>query len=392
MKIFAITYKDGKIACTYKIHDHCDLFRRLEQWGHTFITQPDSDPYYIFFLHGTRWSTVDQSPEACQLLDQFKKDLQSKHATLVILSMESCGILKTANNGFGNPTQWVKNSSDFFDIPVGDIIYSDTGFRIEHALKAKGIKAFWFDWFQNYITPDPLVSDAARRSIIDRTQRSKKFLYFGGVSLHRSHRLEFLTRVDEQCQFRSISYYSNAPGSFYDCRANQVVYVPGKVLDLPEINQLNARITNNTGKTLYHEFHLDSYINVVANSYFAFNPGRLELNEKLYKPMLCMQPFINLGEVGTLQALRSLGYKTFDRWFDEKYDTLGDEQERMEAVLAEVTRLSQMSNSELNDMLVDMLPVLEHNYNLVSERYHTDQGFHDFVSRLEEYRNLIISG
>ena len=64
----------------------------------------------------------------------------------------------------------------------------------------------------------------------------------------------------------------------------------------------------------------------------------------------------------------------------------------MEAVLAEVTRISNMSDSELSDMLIDMLPTLEHNARLVTERYYSDQGFHDFVAKIEAYRNLIISG
>lgn len=393
MKILSLASEKGKLVPIKELYDHCDFFKKLEEWGHSFISKPTADPYYIFLRisHGNPWAQ-DTTPESQILFDQIRKDLQSKHAVLVILNVESFGVIKSVLNGNSCPPLWVQYNASFFDIPASNIIYSDAGFSIEQGMKSKGIKAIWLDWFQNYIIPDPFISSSARQSILDKSPRSKKFIYFGGTSANRPHRLEFITKAIAQCGFKENAYYSNAPGSYYDSSKNALVNVPGKVLDLPEIDDKRRRISNLIGKTLFPAFHADSYVNIIANSYFSYDPGRLELNEKVHKPMHCMQPFINLGEVGTLKALKSLGYKTFDKWFDESYDQLIDEQERMEAVLSEVTRIGNMSNDELNDMLVDMLPVLEHNCALVTERYYSDQGFRDFVAKLEAYRNLIISG
>ena len=161
---------------------------------------------------------------------------------------------------------------------------------------------------------------------------------------------------------------------------------------MPHLDHPTKKMPNIHSKTIVPEFHAESYVNIIANTHFSYDPGRMELNEKVYKPMHCLQPFINVGEVGTLKALRELGYQTFGQWFNESYDSIIDDEERMEAILLEVTRIGQMSKIELNDMLVDMLPVLEHNCALVTDRYYQDSGFHNFVAKLESYRNLIISG
>ena len=391
MNILSLCTENGRITPNHQFHDHCELFSRLEEWGHNFLNEPSAEPYYVFVRvdHGNFWER-DTSPEGKALTARIKKDVLSKHAIVAIIEVDSFGVKPDAR--IPQTTGWVKNFAKFFNITVGDIIYVDAGYNIEHGMRRYGIKAFWLDWFQNYIIPDPYLTASMRQSIIDKHPRSKKFLYFGGTSRLRDHRLEFLEKAADRCNFRDIAHYSNAPGSYYDRNKNKLVRVPAKVLDLPEINHPGRQISNAIGKTIYHAFHADSYVNVVANSYFTFDPGRVELNEKLHKPMHCLQPFINLGEFGTLKALQELGYKTFGHWFDESYDTMLDEEERMEAVLAEVTRISNMSDSELSDMLIDMLPTLEHNARLVTERYYSDQGFHDFVAKIEAYRNLIISG
>lgn len=388
MNILSLCLVGGKLTTEYfNPATECELFNRLEEWGHNLKYTPSTEPYYvvIHLNHGNFWRR-DTSPEGQSLINRLIVDIQSKHATLVIFGLDSYGMNKE------NGLSWVKHSAEFFNIPVGDIIYADAGYHIEIGMKRHGIKAIWVDWFQNLMKPDTDITDTARQLIIDRRPRSKKFVYFGGISWHRSHRLEFLTKAIKRCNFNEIAYYSNAPGSYYDYETNSKIHVPAKVLDLPELNHPKRRIVNRVAAAITPEFHNDSYVNVIANSYFSYDPGRLELNEKMYKPMYCLQPFINVGEVGTLKALRELGYQTFGQWFNESYDSLMDDEQRMEAVVSEVNRIGQMSDSALNDMLVDMLPVLEHNCALVTERYYSDQGFHDFVAKLESHRNLIISG
>ena len=99
-------------------------------------------------------------------------------------------------------------------------------------------------------------------------------------------------------------------------------------------------------------------------SFFHFSHDLFEINEKLWKPIVNLQPFIILGQPKTLNYLKNIGYKTFDKWIDESYDDILDDENRLQSIIQETKRLSKLSKSQLSDMLVDMHDVLIYNYNL----------------------------
>ena len=45
------------------------------------------------------------------------------------------------------------------------------------------------------------------------------------------------------------------------------------------------------------------------------------------------KPFVINGDKGTLKYLHSIGFKTFDKWWDESYDEIKDGWERFDAIL-----------------------------------------------------------
>ena len=63
--------------------------------------------------------------------------------------------------------------------------------------------------------------------------------------------------------------------------------------------------------------------------------------------------------------MRKLGFKTFDRWWDESYDTIENGWDRFHSILRLVKNLSKKSNQELLEMYVEMKDVLQHNINLI---------------------------
>ena len=44
------------------------------------------------------------------------------------------------------------------------------------------------------------------------------------------------------------------------------------------------------------------------------------LTEKIWKPIICQQPFIVYGQRGYLKCLHEMGFKTFGHMWDESYD------------------------------------------------------------------------
>ena len=75
-------------------------------------------------------------------------------------------------------------------------------------------------------------------------------------------------------------------------------------------------------------------------------------------------PFVLVATAGSLEYLRSYGFQTFDSIWDESYDTIKDPIQRLQAVTQVIAKINQMSKAEQKSMLLDMSPILEHNYNL----------------------------
>ena len=79
------------------------------------------------------------------------------------------------------------------------------------------------------------------------------------------------------------------------------------------------------------DFDMEDYeatdIEVVLET--LFDDDRLHLTEKSLRPIACAQPFILAGTHGSLEYLRSYGFKTFGDVWDESYDLVEDPAERL---------------------------------------------------------------
>ena len=83
--------------------------------------------------------------------------------------------------------------------------------------------------------------------------------------------------------------------------------------------------------------------------------------EKSLKPLLAAHPMLLAGLPGTLELLRSYGFRTFAPWIREDYDGIADPTLRMRSVLAEFDRLMAMPVSDFRDLIRQLRPVLVHN-------------------------------
>jgi len=88
----------------------------------------------------------------------------------------------------------------------------------------------------------------------------------------------------------------------------------------------------NTAESHYSaDFDSDDYnstdIEIVLET--LFDDDRLHLTEKSLRPIACSQPFILAGTHGSLEYLRSYGFKTFDAIWDESYNLIEDPEQRL---------------------------------------------------------------
>jgi hypothetical protein len=94
-----------------------------------------------------------------------------------------------------------------------------------------------------------------------------------------------------------------------------------------------------------------------------FYHDKLHLTEKIFKPIVAQRPFMLAAAPGNLAYLKSYGFRTFDQWIDESYDTIEDPDLRLQAIVDQTSRLCAMSDAELRQMHQEMQPVLQHNFD-----------------------------
>ena len=92
------------------------------------------------------------------------------------------------------------------------------------------------------------------------------------------------------------------------------------------------------------------------------NIPMIHLTEKTAKCLVSKQPFIMIGGAYYLKYMKKLGFKTFDKWWDESYDTETDYQIRLSKIKDILTEISTWSIDKCKDVLVEMEDVLEYNY------------------------------
>lgn len=110
-----------------------------------------------------------------------------------------------------------------------------------------------------------------------------------------------------------------------------------------------------------HEYRMQqrSFLHLVNETVF-YEPKK-HLTEKIFKPIVCVRPFILVGAPHNLEYLRSYGFKTFDQWIDESYDIIENPADRLDHICNEIDRISRLPMSKLQTTLKEMRPVLEHN-------------------------------
>jgi hypothetical protein len=157
-----------------------------------------------------------------------------------------------------------------------------------------------------------------------------------------------------------ISKYIDNPEIFnlLESHKEGILNLPPLYLDKTDLVTNRAELDNSTDY-LYTE----TYFSVVSETnYYDHQPGRF-ITEKTFKCIAQKHPFVLVTRPHSLDTLRSIGYKTFSPWIDESYDLELDDNKRLLLVLKEITRLSNLSTSELTEFLNAAREICLHNYN-----------------------------
>ena len=74
-----------------------------------------------------------------------------------------------------------------------------------------------------------------------------------------------------------------------------------------------------------------------------------------------------------LHNIKQLGFKTFDKWINEDYDTFEDPNQRMDCIIGTLHSISQWSDEKCEEVYKEMLPTLKHNQKVNKEWRENEQ-------------------
>lgn len=219
-----------------------------------------------------------------------------------------------------------------------------------------------------------------KRAELDTTEIiNKRFSLF--IRRHHKVRFEFLCSLiaaglEPQLHYTFANTESDmSPESFKEIIPERLSYAR-HILDT-WVEGIPYTVPNEQYSHVHYPMNLKHYceksdINIVfetepfgeysAYSYQGFGSF---LTEKTYKAILFRKPFIIVSEQHGLKALRAFGFKTFSPWFNESYDDIEDFDQRVEAVLAEINRLSLLSDDEMAAIIREVHDITEHNHKVL---------------------------
>jgi len=105
----------------------------------------------------------------------------------------------------------------------------------------------------------------------------------------------------------------------------------------------------------------DALLDVIIES--NTDSGILFLSEKISKTILCKKPFLLLGNPNSLKALKHFGFMTFDKIFDESYDSIHNKLFRFNTVFKQLKSFCDTDIETAQKLINDVQDVLDYNYN-----------------------------
>lgn len=131
-------------------------------------------------------------------------------------------------------------------------------------------------------------------------------------------------------------------------------------IEFSETPALYNRVANSLSDYYFHVF-----IDIINETRFA--QPTANYSEKTYQAIQYMKPFILVAPPKTLEYLRSMGFKTFNEFWDESYDDEFDHGERLAKIFTLIDELFAMTNTEQRELYERITPILIHNLNRYKE-------------------------
>lgn len=204
--------------------------------------------------------------------------------------------------------------------------------------------------------------------------RSKKFLCFN--RRYNDHRLLFYVfmhthnLVDDSFVSMSNKAPEGGPSfsAYLESRLSKypvinvsrddIVYSEKKLPLILDNDNFNSYPMESNDLDMQYYFE-NSYISIITETYF-FN-NIIHLTEKTFKPIAFKHPFIILAAPGSLNHIKNMGFKTFNKFWNEDYDLEEDHEKRFLKIVNLTKEIAAWSNNDFIKFTNDVKEILEYN-------------------------------
>jgi hypothetical protein len=188
--------------------------------------------------------------------------------------------------------------------------------------------------------PFQLLHNYKESEEVDYNVEKKFHLYSANCNV-KEDRLHFYSFLDKN------KYWDIVNTSFFlpNIQTGEKVIAENYVANLGKLD-LNCEYiprtlkydVNPNVKSLALRDSLESLFQVIFETRYHSHCG-IVLSEKLFKGFLYKTPFLVFAQHGVLDALREMGFYTFDWLIDESYDMEYDNKKRLDMMISEVDKL-----------------------------------------------------
>ena len=343
-----------------KPEDLTPLYNHKKDWYYNMTTPTmichDQEPLQFDLYNQTAIDTICNSMVGFSASTELRKSMNLRglifyhfnaydHVLLCHSEQNSPELEKYTNNGFVGVYWW------------------------SHGIIAR-------DWFRyakqdpdlvyctDQITHDFLIYNRAWSGT--REYRLKFAEQLVNTNLHKHCNTKF-SAIDSQAHYTDHQWVNN---KFKIDRADLEQHFPNNTVD-------------STASANYDTVdYQTSGIEVVLET--LFDDQRWHLTEKSLRPIACGKPFVLMATAGSLQYLRQYGFQTFDGLIDETYDTVQDPADRLQAVIAEMKRISDLPTQQKHDLWTELNKIACHNQELFFSDAWQHQLIQEFVDNANQ--------
>ena len=188
---------------------------------------------------------------------------------------------------------------------------------------------------------------------MEKSHRSTMGYFSIKYDLLQEGLFSFIQKINKDNLYNNVDCLIENPNMEYIEKLESILPYELDTKHLSTNEKTSFGATNNM-----KDWYSQTYVNLVTETFFGRN---VFLSEKIFKPLSNLQPFIVLGDYGTLAELKRLGFKTFEPFIDESYDLEIDPKERIRKIEIEIEKLKNKSIEEIHEWYYSIKDILLHN-------------------------------